>query len=125
MDLGSGFGVHIVHSDRKEKIEPKQWVDLKEGFCLQFGNCNEWTVKWLDIIVVSSGLSSEQRKQLKQEMEKLGGHVLGAWQDDVTHLVVEKILLTQKVMQFYFFCNKCLQLFQIIFNYRCWMLCWL
>ena len=98
MDLGSTYGVFINPTAIKTgKIEPKTWVTLDRDSTIHFGVMNEWIVKWRDISVVCSGVGSQERKRLIKALVMLGAKLLLDWQDDVTHLVTESIVLTQKV----------------------------
>lgn len=98
MDLGSTYGVFINPAAIKTgKIEPKTWVLLDRDSSLHFGVKNEWIVKWRDIYVVCSGVGSQERRRLIGELLMLGAKLLSDWQDDITHLVTESIVLTQKV----------------------------
>ncbi len=98
MDLGSTYGIFVnLSATNTDKIESKVWVSLDIDFTFQFGVKNDWTVKWRNISVVCSALGSVERKQLHRELSTLGAKLLSDWQDDITHLVTDKIMLTQKV----------------------------
>ena len=99
MDLGSTYGVFINPSTNNPgKINPNMWTSLQANTSFHFGIKNEWTVKWKDINVICSAVSSQARKKLNQELVKLGAKVILAWQNGITHLVTDKIMLTQKVI---------------------------
>jgi hypothetical protein len=98
MDLGSTYGIFInLSANNPEKIEPKVWFPLNVDSSFQFGVKNDWTIKWRNVSVVCSALGSVERKQLHRELSMLGAKLLSDWQDDITHLVTDKIMLTQKV----------------------------
>jgi len=98
MDLGSTYGIIINFSATNTgKIESKVWVTLDIDSTFQFGVKNDWTVQWRNISVVCSALGSVERKRLHRKLTMLGAKLLSDWQDDITHLVTDKILLTQKV----------------------------
>ncbi len=98
MDLGSTYGILInLSATNTEKIKSKVWVTLDIDSTFQFGVKNDWTVKQRNISVVCSALGSVERKQLHRELTMLGAKLLPDWQDDITHLVTDKIMLTQKV----------------------------
>lgn len=104
MDLRSTYGVFInPSSSNPGKIQPETWVSLKIDCSIHFGIQNEWIVKWKPINVICSAVGSQARKKLNVELVKLGAKLIMNWQDDITHLVTEKIMLTQKVSSLYIF----------------------
>ncbi|KAI9554004.1 hypothetical protein GHT06_019276 [Daphnia sinensis] len=99
MDLGSTYGVFINPSAANPgKVEPKTWVNLEADSSFHFGVKNEWIVKWKNISVVCSALGSTERRRLNKELTMLGAESLSEWQHGITHLVTDKIMLTQKVL---------------------------
>ncbi|KZS06186.1 putative Nibrin [Daphnia magna] len=99
MDLGSTYGVFINPSTTNTgKVEPKTWVNLEADSSFHFGVKNEWIVKWKNISVVCSALGSAERRRLNKELTMLGAESLSEWQHGITHLVTDKIMLTQKVL---------------------------
>lgn len=101
MDLGSTFGVHIINntsaSTVPRKAEPNTWTTLDVNMSFHFGVKNEWTVNWKNINVICSAVGSTERKKLNQQLVMLGAKLVLNWQNDITHLVTDKISLTQKV----------------------------
>lgn len=98
MDLGSTYGVFINPSATNTgKVEPQTWVNLEADSSFHFGVKNEWKVKWKNISVVCSALGSADRRRLNKELNMLGAESLSDWQRGITHLVTDKIMLTQKV----------------------------
>lgn len=98
MDLGSTYGVFTSSTgNNPTKIEPNKWFPVGVNTTLQFGMNNEWTVKWKDIKVVCSAIASSERKNLNHYLAILGAKLVLNWDDEITYLVTNKIVLTQKV----------------------------
>lgn len=103
MDLASSYGVCVNPSAfNNGKIEPKTWVSLEKDFTLHFGIKNEWVVRWKDIFVVCSAIGATERRKLNKELAILGAKLFSDWQENISHLVTDKIVLTQKVICYFY-----------------------
>jgi len=51
------------------------------------------------LIVTTSTLTPDGKKNLRQQLVMLGGHLVNSWQDSVTHVTMCNLTLTVKVGQ--------------------------
>eukprot|EP01047_Picozoa_sp_COSAG01_P001588 COSAG01_NODE_37_length_34085_cov_64.376626_5_plen_250_part_00 len=92
----SSFGTY-VNQNRCDKAVP---LRLTEGDRIKFGNeATLFRLKWQAIVVASSSLSAPTRKSLARLRAAIGFKQVSQWSDEVTHLIQDKIVLTEKVPQ--------------------------
>ena len=63
-----------------------------------FGIQNEWSLKQMAVTVLCSAVAPAGRRRLSSALEKLGAKQVPEWESAVTHLVMDKVVFTQKVM---------------------------
>jgi len=51
------------------------------------------------LVVTTSTLTPDGKKNLRQQLVMLGGHLVNSWQDTVTHVTMCNLTLTVKVGQ--------------------------
>ncbi|KAL9976430.1 hypothetical protein ACROYT_G013730 [Oculina patagonica] len=75
-------------------------VNLKSGDEILFGKNNSYyRLRYSPLIVVTSCLDDKQKKTLKSNIHKLGGHIINDWrQNTVSHLVMDGLTFTIKVI---------------------------
>ncbi|KAG8224049.1 hypothetical protein J437_LFUL001126 [Ladona fulva] len=95
-DLGSKYGTYINESTKLEANKPHE---LKDGDIIKFGcQWNEWRFNSKPLVVTSSTLPTEVKLSLKNLISELGGTLINDWRESCSHLTMESILLTAKVV---------------------------
>ncbi|XP_070574987.1 nibrin-like isoform X2 [Ptychodera flava] len=89
------------------KAEVGSSIHLKHGDQIMFGclKSNEWKVQYEPIVVCSSCLNKEDKKAVKEVLQKLGGYLVSDWTNDSTHLVMSKLDITVKVISALITCH--------------------
>ncbi|XP_053324246.1 nibrin [Spea bombifrons] len=91
----SKYGTFI----NEEKMENPVPRSLKSGDRVTFGVFNsKYRVKYEPLVVSSSCLSVAEKTALNQDLLLLGGHMLGNWTENCTHLVMTSIKVTIKTI---------------------------
>jgi pSer/pThr/pTyr-binding forkhead associated (FHA) protein len=83
------------------KIGKGQTVQLKDGDVVLFGTVAKaatFRVQWKPVRILCSSVSSANKNALKKLCPALGGQMLKNWDSRVTHLVQDKIVMTEKAM---------------------------
>lgn len=94
-DIGSKYGTYL----NKEKQIGSEGIILKIGDQITFGQCeSSYDVCYQPLIVSTSCIESQEKRSLKELIQKLGGHILSEWQENCTHLVMKEIKVTIKAV---------------------------
>ncbi|XP_067137643.1 nibrin [Centruroides vittatus] len=94
-DINSKYGTYLNEDARLDTKE----TTVKIGDKITFGVCGStYEVCCNPMTISTSCISSEEKKSLKQSIQKLGGHVVSDWQTDCTHLVMKEIKVTIKAV---------------------------
>ena len=99
-DVGSKYGTYILEQGSNppySKIPSNQWFNLEEGSTLHFGKLNDWLCCWEDISVLTSAVGSEGRKKITCAVTKMGASLVSAFQENISYLIMDQIMFTQKV----------------------------
>ncbi|XP_015175547.1 PREDICTED: nibrin [Polistes dominula] len=95
-DEGSKYGTYILKDDEYEKISTN--VHLKDQDSIRIGLQYEiFTVKYIPMITLTSGLEETGKKKLEKIMKQIDGIILNNWQQHCTHLTALCPKLTEKV----------------------------
>ncbi|XP_066247418.1 nibrin [Euwallacea similis] len=82
------------------EIAPNVEIRLNHMDLIQFGcQKSKFQFESYTIIASSSALNIEKRNKLKEALSKCEGKYVDKWSNKCTHLVVEKLILTIKVLQ--------------------------
>ncbi|GAB6018624.1 hypothetical protein CHUAL_000306 [Chamberlinius hualienensis] len=72
---------------------------LNNNDIIQFGVFdNIWKVIYTPFICATSGLSKTDKRKVAQNILLLGGHIMNEWTEACTHLIMNKIFMTMKVV---------------------------
>ncbi|XP_002154561.4 nibrin [Hydra vulgaris] len=84
----------------KIKVQPNQEINIKANDVILFGKYSvNFILKKTKINAVLSGISnSDSKKNCKSLIQQLGGKILSEWNLDTTHLIMEKLTFTIKVV---------------------------
>jgi nijmegen breakage syndrome protein 1 len=52
----------------------------------------------VNVVTTGSGLNNEQKSQLKNRINAIGGSVLNNWEESCTHITTQELMLTVKVL---------------------------
>ncbi|XP_030749490.1 nibrin isoform X1 [Sitophilus oryzae] len=89
---------HTLHNDTA--IQSKTEIKLKNKDLIKFGMLNHvFRFEFYNFVVSASGLSSEKKSALKQNVEYCCGKYVDKWSSECTHLTVEMVTVTVKVLQ--------------------------
>lgn len=98
-DLGSTYGTYLnPTSSDNGKIGTDKWTEMPNGSTFHFGIQNEWLLKWEDIRILCSAVGPTGRSRLNVALSKIGAKQVPDWESNITHLVMEKVVFTQKVV---------------------------
>lgn len=100
MDAGSKYGTFLLEdNDEKKKLVADEAIIVKSGSILQFGlQWNVFRLDYMPLVVCPSTLNSAEKSQLKGIVQALNGQLVSDWQENTTHLTMNKITLTVKVV---------------------------
>lgn len=100
-DTNSKYGTFINENINKNvRMKQNTAIKLIGGDLIRFGQMNNiWRVEELKFHTVSSTLSIDQKKSLDQDLIILNGILENQWSDNCTHLTMETITITIKVIQ--------------------------
>jgi pSer/pThr/pTyr-binding forkhead associated (FHA) protein len=76
-------------------------VQLRDGDEVRFGTVAKaatFRAQWKPIRILCSSVNSTIKIAMRKLCPALGGHILKAWDSRVTHLVQDKIVMTEKAM---------------------------
>ncbi|KAG5898744.1 hypothetical protein JTB14_020938 [Gonioctena quinquepunctata] len=94
-DCGSKY--KTIH--RGVEVTPNKEIILKNDDVIQFGVISsKFIFKQHDFVTTGTRLSSTRKTKLKKDLILLGGTFTENWTSDCTHLTVEEITLTVKVL---------------------------
>ncbi|XP_048577039.1 nibrin isoform X2 [Nematostella vectensis] len=93
----SKYGVSVNGT----KLESGGSCQLANGDVILFGTHNSsYRLSYIQTVFATSCLDTNKKKILKKQIHKLGGHLLSEWRRDcTTHLVMEGLTFTVKVIQ--------------------------
>ncbi|ORX61012.1 hypothetical protein BCR36DRAFT_407997 [Piromyces finnis] len=91
-DLDSKFGTTV----NMQRISGS--VILSENSNIKFGAFSEYRLKYISIVVCFSSLTSFERAELTALAVKNGITLTKSWNSNCTHLIMNKIKVTQKVI---------------------------
>ncbi|XP_044015306.1 nibrin [Aphidius gifuensis] len=96
-DVGSRYGTQII-GDNTIKLEANKPQELKHNDTIQFGlDQYFFQVEYLPFVVLTSGLSKDDKIQLMEILDKVGGTICNQWTSQCTHLTVSEAKMTQKL----------------------------
>lgn len=98
-DIGSKHGTYV----NKTRIIPDgilpDELKLKVGDKITFGNCeSSYEVCYEPLIITTFCFQSRETTSLKEMVKKLGGCIISKWLKCCTHLVINEIKVTSKVV---------------------------
>ncbi|XP_044268561.1 nibrin [Tribolium madens] len=94
-DLESKYGT--FHNN--VKITPNTQVILKDNDVIRLGVYNsKFRIQKVDLVVAGSGLTNEERVELKEKITSVGGTFVNEWGPTCTYLTVPVIVLTIKML---------------------------
>ncbi|KAK4877261.1 hypothetical protein RN001_009767 [Aquatica leii] len=95
MDCGSTYGTFINDT----KLKGNQSVQVQEGNIIKFGVlASVYKLNQVSIITTTSGIGSDQKHKLKNTITAIGGLLVQNWTNQCTHVSVNEITLTVKVL---------------------------
>uniref|UniRef100_A0A1B6KN53 FHA domain-containing protein n=1 Tax=Graphocephala atropunctata TaxID=36148 RepID=A0A1B6KN53_9HEMI len=99
-DLESKYGTFIIVGDGElTQLSPNQQITLKCGDSVRFGiQWNSWRVDYVPLLVATSTLTQEEKTEVRRLVTALGGEVVSDWQNRCTHLTMNKLTITVKVV---------------------------
>ncbi|XP_062522487.1 nibrin-like [Corticium candelabrum] len=93
-DKGSKFGTKV--NDRQ--LAANETVAIHNGDVVMFGMQGSFKVGFEQLVFCCSGMLVEEKRALKPIVNKLGGRISNDWTSDCTHLVMNSITVTIKVV---------------------------
>eukprot|EP00047_Mylnosiga_fluctuans_P019463 m.82762 g.82762 ORF g.82762 m.82762 type:complete len:930 (-) comp8135_c0_seq1:20-2809(-) len=94
-DVGSKFGT-FVNGERLALNSPRE---LQDGDRIKLGvAASEFTVKEESLVFCASNLDAAGKEAAASLVKTLGGHLVQDWNADVTHLIMEKMNVTAKLI---------------------------
>ncbi|EDV51245.2 nibrin [Drosophila erecta] len=100
-DLGSRYGTFIfpMNSQKPRKVPAKTLTPLPVGTRVRFGaNMSIWQVTQLKLVTTVSALTRPEIQELTKILEPMGGMVTSNWTDDCTHLTMNEVSVTVKLL---------------------------
>ncbi|EDV25459.1 uncharacterized protein TRIADDRAFT_55562 [Trichoplax adhaerens] len=96
MTDSSKYGIYL--NDSKDKITSP--IQLQDGDTIRFGfQQQQWRISYEPFVVATSRLNDAAEKDsMISSIKKLGGHYVNNWIEECTHLVVNEIRVTVKVL---------------------------
>jgi hypothetical protein len=95
IDCDSKYGTFHNHT----KIEKNIDVYLKANDVIKFGVYQSmYRLEKVNVVTTGSGLNNEQKSQLKNRINAIGGSVLNNWEESCTHITTQELMLTVKVL---------------------------
>ncbi|XP_031347312.1 nibrin isoform X2 [Photinus pyralis] len=95
MDVGSRYGTFINNT----KLTINASSVLQDGATVKFGMLQSiYKFQAVSIVNTTSGIKSEHKTQLKDNMVTLGGLLVQNWKKDCNYVTVEEMMLTVKVL---------------------------
>lgn len=97
VDKQSKYGTFINNLD--EPIESNRPKILKIGDKIRFGVMDSnWTVEEYTLVVCPSTLKTYEKDELKNMITSFGGRVERNWSEECTHLCMNSVTVTEKVL---------------------------
>ncbi|XP_052845962.1 LOW QUALITY PROTEIN: nibrin [Drosophila gunungcola] len=100
-DLGSRYGTFIFprRSQKPQKIPARTLTPVPVGIRIRFGgNLSIWQVTRLKLVTAVSALTRPEIKWLAEMLEPLGGTVSPDWTEECTHLTMNEVSVTVKLL---------------------------
>ncbi|ALC44219.1 nbs [Drosophila busckii] len=99
-DQGSKYGTFLRDEIKaNKKMQAKTPTPLNVGDKLRIGALkNIWQLSQLKLQTTTSALTQPEAQQLNQHMKALNGEVLPTWTDECTHLTMNKVTVTVKLL---------------------------
>lgn len=99
-DLGSKYGTFINNDiAHNKKMKPKTPTALRVGDKIRFGALkNVWQLTELKLATTPSSLLRPEVEELSKLISPLGGNVLPTWTNDCTHLTMDMVSVTVKLL---------------------------
>lgn len=97
-DEGSKYGVYLNDNiENKVRLISKSQTVLKKGDRVNFGlKQSEFVVEEIKIQTATSTMTLEERKELQEKLNRIGGKVVDNVTTECTHLTMNKIVVTTK-----------------------------
>lgn len=101
IDLNSKYGTYLNNGiETKTRIKPNVQIELKCGDNIKFGQLScDWIVDEFKVNTLASQLKIDQRTNLIKTLDQIGGKLITDFKDDCTHLTMDNIAVTIKVLQ--------------------------
>ncbi|KAH8270081.1 hypothetical protein KR018_003727, partial [Drosophila ironensis] len=100
-DLGSRYGTYLYPANAQEarKLVAKKPFPVPVGVRVRFGgNASIWQVTQLRIVTTASALTRAEVQELETLLEPLGGAVAPTWTEQCTHLTMNEVSVTVKLL---------------------------
>lgn len=99
-DLGSKYGTFINNDiAANKKMKPKTATTLQVGDKIRFGALkNVWKLEELKLVTTPSSLLRPEVQELSKLMSPLGGSVVPTWTKDCSHLTMDMVSVTVKLL---------------------------
>ncbi|XP_063241810.1 nibrin [Bacillus rossius redtenbacheri] len=100
IECKSKYGTYVNKGiSTGSRLPEEARLQLKNGDRVRFGiQHNEWKLHHEPLVVTTSTLNAGQTASLVAKVAELGGHVVPDWRDDCTHVTMNRITLTVKVV---------------------------
>lgn len=100
-DKGSKYGVFVNSGvDKNIAIAANKPIDLQAGYIVRFGRLdNTFRLENIELRVCPSTMQPEDIEKLKKLLKIVDGTLESVWSTDCTHLVMDNITVTIKVLQ--------------------------
>uniref|UniRef100_A0A1B6DQT2 FHA domain-containing protein n=1 Tax=Clastoptera arizonana TaxID=38151 RepID=A0A1B6DQT2_9HEMI len=99
-DLGSKYGTFIKQNKGVfRQVKGNEDVTLHNGDIIRFGiQSNCWMLEYIPIVVTTSTLGQEEKAELCKIIASFGGTIQNNWSSECTHLVMNQLTVTVKVV---------------------------
>lgn len=101
MDEKSKYGVYVNADaiETNKAIAPGQRIEVRSGDIIRFGRFqNIWRVEHVEIIITTSLVTVESKANIDGMLKILDGRLFPHWNDACTHLVMDSITTTMKLL---------------------------
>ncbi|KAK5642578.1 hypothetical protein RI129_008745 [Pyrocoelia pectoralis] len=94
-DSGSRYGTFV----NETRLKTNASTVLREGYTVKFGMFQSiYKLQTMSVVNTTSGIKSEHKTQLKNNMNILGGLMVQNWTEQCNYVTVEEMMLTVKVL---------------------------
>lgn len=94
-DAGSRYGTFVNEARLKANVS----TVLRDGNTVKFGMFQSiYKLQMVSVVNTTSGIKSEHKTQLKNNMTVVGGLMLQNWTEQCNYVTVEEMMLTVKVL---------------------------